>query len=114
LDTPVTPVYRDITNYLRNELGINREFVTEILEKSVANTVKQVISERVTEAFIQGNIKQAIKDVITDPSARFPKKVSTQDEFNAVVVKEVRVAVQKLLEKELTVEFKIAKLAGDV
>lgn len=103
----IKPGYPEITNYLRNELGITRDYIKEVLDKSIANTVKQAIEQRLDQGGkFERLLGQAITAMVTNQSHNW-NSTSTKDQFEKAVLKEVRTAVGKLLEKEILVDFKI-------
>lgn len=109
----IKPGYVEITNYLRNELGISRDYIAEVLDKSIANTVKQAIEQRLDQGGkFDRMLGQAITAMVTNSHHTW-NSTSPKDQFEKAVLKEVRAAVGKLLEKELQVDFTIAPKGSD-
>lgn len=102
----ITPTYKEITNYLRNELGITRDYIKEIVETSIGNRVKQAIEERLTDGRLDREIANAVRIVTTDGNRSFNKE-SSKEAFQKAVQEEVKKAVGQLLLKDVEVEFSI-------
>jgi len=102
----IKPGYKDITNYLRNELGIDREYITEVVEKSIANTVKQVIEAKLTDVYLESSVGKAVKTTITDKSTSY-SRASMADKFDEAVLSSVKKSVGKILAENFNIEFKV-------
>lgn len=106
------PGYREVTNYLRNELQINREFIELVVDKSINNKVMQYLDKKLNDQFLKPLIEKCVKEVITGSKAS-SYGYSPKDDFQKAVIAEVKIAVGKILEKDLSVEFKI-KSVGEL
>lgn len=98
--------YREISNYLKNELGINRTYVEEVVARCIKNQVKQFLEHTITEHYLNSFVSSAVRDVVTNRSSSY-NRASSADQFEKAVLEETRSAVGKLLEKDLKVLFSI-------
>lgn len=103
----ITPTYKDIVNYLRNELEITRDYIKEVVEKSIANAVKQAIVERLTDGRLDREIANAVRLVVTDSSTNNSSRTSSREQFEKAVENESRKQLGKILLKDFEVEFSI-------
>src|ERR1700728_4233422 len=103
----IKPTYKEIVNYLRNELEITRDYIRDVVEKSIANSVKQCIEEKLTDGRLDREIANAVRMVTTDGNRRWNKE-SSKEAFAAAVEIETKKQVGKILTKDFNVEFSIS------
>jgi hypothetical protein len=107
----IKPTYNEIANYLRNELGITRDYIEDVVKKSIANTVKQHIEAHGTEGKIDSVVQRAVHAIITDSTSTWNMQ-STKDQFAKAVMAEVRKHTGKLLTEQFEVEFTVKAKGG--
>ena len=97
--------YKQVSNYLANELGITREFVTKLIGDKVENFLKDAVANKVAS----WNFEQAIRDGLAQTINHGFKEHSTWrttygsfDEFVKGITKEL---LKEEIQKRLTVEF---------
>jgi hypothetical protein len=100
----IKPSYKQIVNYLRNELEITRDYIREVVEKSIANAVKQAIEERLTDGRLDREIANAVRQVTTDTTNSY---TSSRESFEKAVREESRKQIGKILTKEFDIQFSI-------
>lgn len=103
----IKPTYKEIVNYLRNELEITRDYIKEVVELSIANSVKQAINERLTDGRLDREIANAVRIVTTDGNRSFNKE-SSKEAFASAVKEETKKQVGKILAGDFNVEFSIS------
>lgn len=104
----IKPGYKDIVNYLRNELEITRDYIHEVVEKSIANAVKQCIEERLTDGRLDREVANAVRQVTTDSKAADWRNPSSKEAFEKAVLAAVGPKVGKFLTDEFNIEFSIS------
>ena len=102
----IKPGYCEMTNYIRNELGITREYIEEVVKKSIANTVKQFIEQHGTEGKINDVVQKAVHAIISDSTSTWNMQ-STKKLFSEAVMAEVRKHTGHILTEEFEIEFKV-------
>lgn len=58
--------YKEITNYLRNELEITRDHIEKVMEKSIAHAVKQAIAQMMEQTPNDRIMRESIHALATD------------------------------------------------
>ena len=102
----IKPTYKEISNYLRNDLEITREYIAEVLEKSIANTVKQLLTQKMENTPIDVLLRDAIQALATDTASDW-RSASTKEKFEKAVYAQVKKEVGKVLGKEFEIEISI-------
>lgn len=100
----IKPNYADITNYLRNELEITRDYIEKVVERSIANTVKQFLAQKITEGQMDRIINSTVQATITDTTSTWNRQ-STKDDFSKAVQAEIRKHTGKILSEGFEIAF---------
>ena len=100
------PGYKEFTNYFRNELGITRDYIEQVVEKSIANTVKQAIVEKMENTPIDRLLRETIQALTTD-TVHCWNTQSTKEKFEKAVYAEVKKQVAAIFEHDFGVEVHI-------
>lgn len=98
------PGYADITNYLRNELEITRDYIEKVVEKSIANTVRQFLVSKTSEKQMDRILHSTVLAIITDTTSSWNKQ-STKEEFSKAVQVEIRKHAGKILSEGFEIAF---------
>jgi adenine-specific DNA methylase len=104
--------YKHVVNYLRNELGINKEFIRECVDKTIKNEVKQALQQQSTDYKIGKTINEAVASLVADGSHNW-NTASTKEAFSKAVLAEVRKAVGVIMSKDFEISFDVKKKGGE-
>jgi hypothetical protein len=96
---PTRPSYLEIKNYLHNELGINRELVTEIIREAVRNYID--------DGGLNRMIEQAVGQEIRMVFSPYSSPTSSQAYFKAKINEEIQKQAAKLVIDRMNIHVSI-------
>lgn len=96
----IKPQYKDIANYLRNELEITRDYVEQVLEKSISNQIKQYLENTLTEEVFNKAMTEAVKCFVTNTNGG---QYSTNERFSKAVIAEVERSLNQILSSKYNI-----------
>jgi Glu-tRNA(Gln) amidotransferase subunit E-like FAD-binding protein len=102
----IKPGYTQITNYLRNELEITRDYVEKVLDKSIANTIKQFLTEKVSPDQLDRLMSQTVQQIITDNKSTW-NSMSTKTLFDKAIKEEIAKHVGNIISEKFEIKFTV-------
>lgn len=98
--------YKQVSNYIANELGINREFVTEVIERRVNQFLEQELAKKLTSSYFENLVLNATAAAIKHGIATGSHYRPRTEPFEVFLKESAKGLLKEFIEEKVKIETK--------
>lgn len=98
--------YKQVSNYIANELGINREFVTDVIERRVNQFLKDELEKKLTSYYFETLVLSAVASALKNGVASGSRFSPSKESFESFLKESAKGLLKEFIENKISIETK--------